>query len=829
MADFLSGKVRKTPPNKVPEDRYKFLKLQDAEPDLGVPAADGYVLVSDVDGRRSWEDSKSLVAGNNTELIFNNEGIADGTENIVYDKNTGFLGIGKNPLTELDVDGFITATGFIGSLDGNASTASKFLNTTSISLQGAVTGTVNYDGSSNVTISTTLANNVVVLGVNTTGNYVQGVSAGTGISVSGVAGEGWTPTVSLSHLGLENLTDPNADRILFWDDSANKTEWLSIGSGLIITGTTLSIETDNNTTYTISAETTTGGANIRLSGSDSSTDDVAILGAGITTVTRTDTNTITITTTEVDTLESVTDRGASTTNAITISNSTESTNTTSGALIVTGGVGVGDNINVGGDIAVNGGDITTTAITATLFNTNATTVNIAGAGTNVTIGSSTGNTTVNNDLVVSGNLTVNGSTTTIDSTTLRVEDKNIEIGFVEIPSDVTANGGGITLLGTTNKTFNWLSITGSWTSSENIDLVSGKSYKINGVDVLTSTAIGQGVTTSSLTSVGTLVGGTWNATPISVLYGGTGQTSYTDGQLLIGNSNGNTLTKSTLTAGTNVSITNGNGSITIASSDTTYSVSTEPGTNIYEEIIRLTAGGSGSGTDDVILAVGPTGTTYGLTIAENDDKITFAHADTSSLTGQQGSAGIASITVDEMGHVTAVGTATYLTAETDTLQQVTNRGSATTNAVNITNTSESTSSTSGAIIVSGGIAVNKNVFVSGNVIDATSTGVAIAYNTAIQTTVSTTNQTTIDSFPLASFRSGKYLIQISQGTDYQVSEFRVIHNGTTTFVTEYSVLETNIPLGDMSAAIIGPDVVISVVMNSNASATINIQRTLMVV
>lgn len=829
MADFLSGKVRKTPPNKVPEDRYKFLKLQDAEPDLGVPAADGYVLVSDADGKRSWEDSKSLVAGNNTELIFNNEGIADGTENIVYDKNTGFLGIGKNPLTELDVDGFITATGFIGSLDGNASTASKLLNTTSISLQGAVTGTVNFDGSSNVNITTTLENNVVVLGVNTTGNYVQGITAGTGIMVSGVANEGWTPTISLSHLGLENLTDPNADRILFWDDSANRTEWLSIGSGLIITGTTLSIETDNNTTYTISAETVTGGASIRLSGSDSTTDDVTILGAGITTITRTDSNTITVTTTEIDTLESVTDRGASTTNAVTISNSTSSTNTTSGALIVTGGVGVGGNINAGGDIAVNGGDITTTAITATIFNTNATTINIAGAGTNINIGSSTGNTTINNNLVVSGDLTVNGSTTTIDTTTLRVEDKNIEIGFVEIPSDATANGGGITLLGVTNKTFNWFSVTGAWTSSENIDLVSGKTYKINGADVITSTSLGQGIITSSLTSVGILTSGTWNATTISVTYGGTGQTSYTDGQLLIGNSDGNTLTKSTLTAGTNVSIINGNGSITIASSDTTYSVSTEPGTNIYEEIIRLTAGGSGSGSDDVILAVGPTGATYGLTIEESGDKITFSHADTSTLSGQQGAAGIASITVDEMGHVTAVGTATYLTAESDTLQQVTDRGSSTTNAVNISNTSESTSSATGAMVVSGGIAVNKNVFVSGNVIDATSTGVAIAYNTAIQTTVTSTSPTIIDSFPIASFRSGKYLIQISQGTNYQVSEFRVIHNGTTTFVTEYSVLETNIPLGDMSASIIGPDVVISVVMNSNTSATINIQRTLMVV
>jgi hypothetical protein len=50
---------------------------------------------------------------------------------------------------------------------------------------------------------------------------------------------------------------------------------------------------------------------------------------------------------------------------------------------------------------------------------------------------------------------------------------------------------------------------------------------------------------------------------VAVLNGGTGQTSYTDGQLLIGNSTGNTLTKSTLTAGTGISITNGGGSITI--------------------------------------------------------------------------------------------------------------------------------------------------------------------------------------------------------------------------------------------------------------------------
>ena len=76
-------------------------------------------------------------------------------------------------------------------------------------------------------------------------------------------------------------------------------------------------------------------------------------------------------------------------------------------------------------------------------------------------------------------------------------------------------------------------------------------------------ATGLTFTGSPITTSGTLtLGGT-----LGVGYGGTGQTSYTDGQLLIGNSTGNTLTKATLTAGTNVSITNGAGSITINATD----------------------------------------------------------------------------------------------------------------------------------------------------------------------------------------------------------------------------------------------------------------------
>jgi len=197
----------------------------------------------------------------------------------------------------------------------------------------------------------------------------------------------------------------------------------------------------------------------------------------------------------------------------------------------------------------------------------------------VSIGPQTfaGNKTFKDSVIVSGDLTVNGTTITINSSTLSVDDKNIELGaviaiaslsstsnitatsnIVDVTStsglivgqaltkttgtgafgtnpiidsivsatqftvtpvhaitgsivfsvsgatDITADTGGITLKGATNKTFNWLNATSSWTSSENLDIVTGKTYKINNVAVLSATTLGSSVVNSSLTSVGTL-------------------------------------------------------------------------------------------------------------------------------------------------------------------------------------------------------------------------------------------------------------------------------------------------------------------------------------
>ena len=72
-----------------------------------------------------------------------------------------------------------------------------------------------------------------------------------------------------------------------------------------------------------------------------------------------------------------------------------------------------------------------------------------------------------------GDLTVGGTTTTINTTNLDVEDKNITLGKVSTPSDTTADGGGLTLKGASDKTFNWVNSTDSWTSSEHLS-VSGQ-------------------------------------------------------------------------------------------------------------------------------------------------------------------------------------------------------------------------------------------------------------------------------------------------------------------------------------------------------------------
>jgi hypothetical protein len=94
-------------------------------------------------------------------------------------------------------------------------------------------------------------------------------------------------------------------------------------------------------------------------------------------------------------------------------------------------------------------------------------------------------------------------------------------------------------------------------------------------------------------------------------------------------------------------------------------------------------------------------------------------------------------------------------------------------------------------------------------------------------TVSTTDITAIDSFAIATFRAAKYLVQITQGTNYQISEILVLHYGTTTTMTEYAVLESNGALATITSDISSGNCRLLVTMNSTSSATIRVSHTYM--
>lgn len=117
-----------------------------------------------------------------------------------------------------------------------------------------------------------------------------------------------------------------------------------------------------------------------------------------------------------------------------------------------------------------------------------------------------------------------------------------------LTGDAAINGGDITTSQTTfnliNTTATTLNIGGAATTlnignasgqtnfAGDVNVATGKSYEVNNVSVLNSTTLGSSVVNSSLTSVGTIATGTWNATTIAVNKGGTGLTSYAIGDII---------------------------------------------------------------------------------------------------------------------------------------------------------------------------------------------------------------------------------------------------------------------------------------------------------
>ncbi len=176
--------------------------------------------------------------------------------------------------------------------------------------------------------------------------------------------------------------------------------------------------------------------------------------------------------------------------------------------------------------------------------------------------------------------------------------------------------------------------------------------KANGGLAIESTELAVDLGASSIT--GTLAVGD----------GGSGQTSYTNGQLLIGNTTGNTLAKATLTASTGISITNGTGTVTIASNlEGTELIST--GETGGSKFLRedgdgtcswQTAGGGGSGD----VEAGSTFTTAGVIMAcDGDDKTIDEPTALLTTNGQGMTVSAALATPFQVDNSTRDGNATF--------------------------------------------------------------------------------------------------------------------------------------------------------------------------
>ena len=190
-----------------------------------------------------------------SELTDKTTDIAGTTEFIIQDGTTE----SRKAASEIKLSNFNNDSGWTSNtgdvtgvtLAGDSGTASDSSGNVDLTIAGGTNITTSATGTT-LTINNGITNNNQLTngaGYTTNTGTVTSVATGTGLTGGTITSTG---TLALSHLGLESLSDPNDDRIAFWDDSAGAFAWLDIGSNLTLTGTTLTAANDN-TTYTAGA------------------------------------------------------------------------------------------------------------------------------------------------------------------------------------------------------------------------------------------------------------------------------------------------------------------------------------------------------------------------------------------------------------------------------------------------------------------------------------------------------------------------------------------------------------------------------------------------
>lgn len=558
--------------------------------------------------------------------------------------------------------------------------------------------------------------------------------------------------------------------------------------------------------------------------------------------------------TETDTLSSVTGRGATTATAVSITNATASTTTATGALVVTGGLGVGGAINAGslqgtpvgsttaasgafttlsasgavtftpgsGAVTINpnaGGTIDRMIIGATTRGSGAFTTLTSNGATTLTVGTSstttgtgalvvTGgvgvseNLNVGGNAIITGNLTVNGTTTTTNSTTVTVVDPILDIGGGvngAAPASDDAKDRGVVFQwhnGTVAKKgfFGWDRSLGQMTfipdATVTSEVVSGSVGTIAANLAGTASIADKWTSSRSISTSGDAI---WSVSMDGSANASAGLTLATvNSNVGSGFNNFTVNAKGLITAATTV------GYLTsYTETDTLSTVTGRGATTATAVSITNATASANNGAGSISGALAVTG------------GIACAGALNAGTSGGALSTIYGGLTVSG-GHLTvASGYKAYLNSTADN------------NALN---------NSVPAMTVYGGIYAYKSLRCDEAIIQADVTNIlGVTSTQATHVAIATVTQTAVDSWAIATFRSAKYLVQVTQGTNYQLSEVMVIHNGTTTTMTEFAVMETNGSLVTLASGISGGNARLLATMGSATAATIKIQRVLMYV